>query len=1199
MRIKRLDITGFKSFMDHMVFSFDDGITGVVGPNGCGKSNVVDAIRWVMGEQSAKNLRGRGMEDVIFNGSETQPPLNMAEVSLTFKVEERDILAPQYAGYPEITVTRRLFRSGESEYLINKTICRLLDVTELFLGTGVGTKAYSIIEQGRVGLIVSSKPEDRRSLIEEAAGITKYKARRRAAERKMEYTQQNLLRVTDITKELESRLDSLARQAKKAEKYKKLRAEAREIELHTASHRFLELHAEAKVLQARLENLSGEEREGLDRLRASEADLDNRRAVSDAQAGALETLSAEVHALESQVKLDAQSLEHWEKDIRETQARIDTAQAERASLVQRREELVTSTAAREQELMGLAGSYREDEEAMIAAGEELRRLTERQLELSTRLELERHGLMQVTSRLANHESNLLNLARQKADLQSRRGKLAVELEAARAEEAALDKSRAEVALRLEETQKSAHELAERKGQEEEVLQRTRQAFAENEILVISSREGLSDKRSRLTSLVELQRNYEGFDRGVRAVMVKAGEGHRSNGIFGLVADVVSAAPRFEKAIEAALGAALQHVVVESRAKGFELIDYLKSHTEGRSTFLPVDALPTHPELAEPDLTRPGVLGAAYAEVQCEDALRPVVTALLGDVVIVTDLGCARSYAAETGGRYTLVTLDGEVLHRAGPMTGGALEGAAIGALQKKREISELSEDVRAAEERYNEILTRHYTLQKQISQLEGVLKGLAKNQHAEELNLANHEKDLHRAGADLSRLRDRIGALQTEEEQFQQNVTGLEAEEEASRGEVAHGQADHQRREEQVKEITAELESLKQRAADASASLTSLRVKVAAGSERGEAARKELEQLVASRSELEGRIDRLEATLAEGLARAAELSARLEEGRASREGMAADFAARGAELEGRRKDHAEEVARMREDEVALRELREKLDSVTQGVSQISLKEKELALELSHLISQVEERHQAQLHEHVQNYHLQPLLGPEAEVRLRDLRAQLEKMGEINLTAIEEHAEIAKRFDFLNAQKLDLESSQAQLTEAIHKIDKTSRERFKQTFDVVNDKFQQVYPRLFGGGRASLVLTEDAGGGEPGVEILAQPPGKKLQSVGLLSGGEKALTAVALIFGIFLIKPTPFCLLDEVDAPLDEGNVGRYNEMVREMSSQSQFILITHNKRTMEIVDTIYGVTMEEPGISKLVSVKMKEAVPAANDNQAA
>ncbi|MFZ5470694.1 MAG: chromosome segregation protein SMC [Myxococcota bacterium] len=1196
MRIRRLDITGFKSFMDRSVFTFDDGVTGIVGPNGCGKSNVVDAIRWVMGEQSAKNLRGRGMEDVIFNGSELHAPLSMSEVTLTFKVDEGDLLAPQYVGLPEVSVTRRLFRSGESEYLINKTTCRLLDVTELFLGTGVGTRAYSIIEQGRVGMIVSAKPEERRAFIEEAAGVTKYKARRKAAERKMEYTQQNLLRVTDLVGELERRLDSLQRQAKKAEKYKKLKAEMREIELHSASHRFLELHAERKVLEARLSSLGSEEKEALAHVHALEDSIAARRAALEVHSAELESLATEVHLGESQAQLDEQNLVHWKADAEGTARRIDEAANEVGQLEERAQQLRFQISTREEEQRALGASQKEDEVALHVLQEELRRVTALQAELAQHLDEERGLLVELAGKLANHESNLSNLARRKGELEARRSKLSAEAEGLAEEERRLSRLRDEVVDRVGQLRQSALDLAARKGQEEEALVKTREAFAENEIQVICLREELADKRSRLTSLWEIQKNYEGYDRGVRAVMLKAGEQMRKSGIFGLVADVLSAPPEYEKAIEAALGEKLQHVIVESRHQALKWVEELRSVSEGRSSFLPLPA-PREGGLADVDLNVPGAIAPAWREVKCEEALTPVVQALLGDVLIVRDLEVARTYPPQER-PVTLVTLEGEVLRADGSVTGGVLEGPAVGALQKKREISELTEEVARVEARYNDIVTRHYSLQKQMGHSEGVLKGLAKHQHAEELSLATQEKDLHKAGEDLSKLRERIAVLELEKAQMAEGLAALAVEEEAARGELVFGQTDRDGREERVRQMALEVETLKAKGSSLTDELTALRVKVAAAGEKAEAAKKEVEQLVTQGVEVDERLAKLGELVSEGSHHLEELHARTAQTELAREERAGQLAQRKAELEAKRAAYADGQAQVREEDGAVRELRGKLDGLAQGLSQISLRERELTLELEHLLTQTFERHQTELAHELHRFHLLPSLPKETELRLKDLRAQVERMGEVNLTAIEEHQEISTRYEFLATQKRDLESSLAQLKAAIVKIDKTSRERFSQTFEVVNEKFQQIFPRLFGGGRAGLVLTEDPAGGEPGVEIVAQPPGKKLQSVTLLSGGEKALTAVALIFAIFLIKPTPFCLLDEVDAPLDEANVGRYNEMVREMAKQSQFILITHNKRTMEVVDTLYGVTMEEPGVSKLVSVKMHEAV-AANTDQVA
>jgi chromosome segregation protein len=1197
MRIKRLDITGFKSFMDRSAFSFGEGVTGVVGPNGCGKSNVVDALRWVMGEQSAKALRGRGMEDVIFNGSESQEALSMAEVHLTLSVDAADGLAPQYSGYPELTVTRRLFRSGESEYLINKTGCRLLDIVELFLGTGVGTRAYSIIEQGRVGLIVSSKPEDRRFLIEEAAGVTKYKSRRRAAERKMEATEANLLRVADLVAELGKRLDTLGRQARKAEKYRTLKARMQQIELHHAAHRWLALAAEQKQLTQRLEALSGTERAAVEGVRALEDAVALERSALDTEAQRLQTLAETAHALETAVQRDAQNLAHWREDLTAAEGVERTSAAELEEVLGQAEAFSARVLALDAELAALSETSEGEAAALRRAQEGLEAVQVMQADATGQLEQQRLTLLGLAARVANHENNLVNLGQKREELHQRHARAEAEAETLRAQVATLERERSEVTRAVTRSRQLTLELAERSGAEEETLARARATYAEHEVAVISLREELADRRSRLHSLEEIQRHYEGFDRGVRAVMRHAAEGPQGHGVRGLVADVVSTSARFEKAVEAALGARLQHVLVEGTEEAFALAGHLRSLAEGRSTFLPLAVQPVPGARPNPPSTVPGVVAVALEQVSTEPAFRAAVEALLGDVLLVEDLASARAVAALCPGSWTCVTLEGEVLGRDGSVTGGVLEGPAVGALQKKREIAELAEALVGLEERFQEAVTRGYALQKHVLHTEEVLKGLQRHHHEEELNRSALEKDLTRAAELLAALKERLSAAGLEAESLHQALLQVLREQETSRGEVAHAQAERAAREESVKNLAERIESLRTSAEAHQAELLELQVSRAAHAERSEAARRTLAEAVASRDQLILRSARLSETHVQAAERAGELRVRIASTASGHEARSAELFARREELETSQQAHAARAARVRAEEQRLRAERASLDNLTDGLSQLTLRERELVLELAHLLDAVRDRHHTELSQELHRFHLLPALSDAAEAELRELRLQVERMGEINLTAIEEHQEVAGRHDFLAVQKRDLESSLAQLRSAIAKIDRTSRDRFAHTFGAVNEKFQAVFPRLFGGGRACLVLVDEAGGAEAGVDIVAQPPGKKLQSVTLLSGGEKALTAVALIFAIFLIKPSPFCVLDEVDAPLDEANVGRYNELVREMSAQSQFILITHNKRTMEVADTLYGVTMEEPGISKLVSVRLRDAA-AANDDQA-
>lgn len=1181
MRIKRLDICGFKSFMERTVFVFDEGVTGVVGPNGCGKSNVVDAIRWVMGEQSAKHLRGRSMEDVIFNGSERHAPLGMAEVSITF-LNDRDDVPAQYVGLAEITVTRRLFRNGDSEYLINKVPCRLLDIVELFLGTGVGTKAYSIIEQGRIGLIVSAKPEDRRQLIEEAAGITKYKARRKAAERKMEFTEQNLLRVGDILGELGKRLEALERQAKKAEKYKRLKGEMRELELHLAAAKWLELQALRKVASARRDELAREERERGERVEALEAEIAAAREALAARARELEERTAAAAALEKGTALNQTNLEFYDREKAQVLARQDEL-AKEIEAIDGRLAALDEEEAKAREFLASAAGLGDVDQARageLAAALEEARAAEKAA--ADRLEEERAGAMAILSEAAARKGELITIDRRRGDLIDRMAKLQGELDALEDESTRLERERSALAEKAGEQRQLKLELESRRSDAASAQDRVRQELAVAETELIGLREELADKRSRLLSLQEIQRSYEGLDRGVRAVMTCGADGEKPpEGVLGLVSDLLETDADHERAVEAVLGERLQGVVVESHGLAAELVHYLADAREGRSTFLPLSLRAR--EVLEP-LEHPGFVARAVDVVRASTVPAPLVEALLGDVAIVRDLPSALELW-ESGVPHTLVTLDGQVVEPSGAVTGGDGDGPGAGLLQKRREIAELSEVVRNLESRVALAAEGHKRLARHAEELERSLRDLDQTGHAEELNLVHAEKDLSKITDELQRCRARIETLGRDREDLENGLALLDVEAESARGAAAQAEGERARREERIAMLSAELSAVRERAAGLESRATELKVQAAAQAERREAAEQTIARAAAGKDEARERRSRAEAAIAAGEARLAELEQKCGEARGNVTSLADELQAALEQLSADKADHEARVAEVAARDEELRTERQRQKELTAAAADAAVEERELAFAVKHLVEGIAERHHLVLEQQIYDYHQRPLPPEGTEARLTALREQVERMGEVNLTAVEEHEELKQRHAFLAGQKDDLEKSLAALRQAIVKIDRTSKERFEETFRIVDEKFRQVFPRLFGGGKAQLVMTPGEDGKEPGVDILAQPPGKKLQSVTLMSGGEKALTAVSLIFAIFLIKPTPFCLLDEVDAPLDDANVGRYNAMVKEMSKNSQFILITHNKTTMEIADTIYGVTMEEPGVSKTVSVR--------------
>ncbi|MGB8933379.1 MAG: chromosome segregation protein SMC, partial [Anaeromyxobacteraceae bacterium] len=863
MRIKRLDIVGFKSFMDRTTVVFDDRVTGVVGPNGCGKSNVADSIRWVLGEQSARQLRGRSMEDVIFNGSESKPPLSMAEVMLTFVNDRPSELPTTFQGFGEITVGRRLFRTGESEYVINGVAARLLDVNEIFFGSGVGRTAYSIIEQGRIGQIVSARPEDRRAIIEEAAGITKYKKRREAAERKMEATHQNLTRVADIVQELGKQLESLNRQARRAEKYKAIKAEIRELELRAAAARFLELTATRRAAEERHAVLAREAGELSARIVELEAATEADRGRLAEGELRLQELTAQEHELESAARVNEVSVEAAARELEQiaerTRAQADEVEALKAQAEALSQERETLERQRE-ELQGLAGA---DDGRLSESEAALRALAIEQGQLQAELDRIRGEGSGALSRAASAKTELAQVERQRIDLRTRHQRNRAEVDDLAHRATLLDGSRTQHVEKLGQTRQLKLRLEEQRGAQEELLDRTRSEFIQNEAKLITLREELAEKRSRLNSLLEIVRNYEGYGRGVRSLMTRAGQAEsRDRGIFGLVADVVSAPSEYETAVEAVLGERLQYVIVESHSQGVEAIDYLKTAAEGRASLIPMARL-VDSGLPPPEIDRnhPGFVAACLDVVAFDPSYDKVARFLLGDAVIVRDLPSALEIWQSSPQKRTLVTLDGEVLDPWGVVTGGPLEGEGHGALQRRREVQELQEIVRAFEAEFALAQERHRTLQARLLQLEAALKSLDKDGHEKDLALRDQEKDLARLGEELERVAERIGQLEAERGQLDDALTALAREEEEHRLGAATAEAEQSRVEERTQELNGRVEALKQRGEGLTAELLNLKVKVAADAERREAIGTSLRRIEETRREVDERRARIFTTL--------------------------------------------------------------------------------------------------------------------------------------------------------------------------------------------------------------------------------------------------------------------------------------------------------------------------------------------------
>jgi chromosome segregation protein len=1194
MRIKQLEIVGFKSFVDRTVVKFDHDVMGIVGPNGCGKSNIVDALRWCIGEQSAKHLRGKSMSDVIFSGSETRGPLGMAEVTITFDNSNGELaqaLPLEYRDYPEIAVTRRLHRDGTSEYAINKAQVRLKDITDLFLGTGVGTKAYSIVEQGKIGLIVSARPEDRRLLIEEAAGITKYKHRRKQAEQKMDQTRQNLARVGDIVAEIERSLASLKRQAQKAERWKAYRDEIDQLILHEASHRFLELTVLSRVEREALGEVSEAAQASKAELGAREAELEALRLRAFELEEQTEAAQKDSFSLSSAVRALEADIHRARDRLASLSVREIAAETERSDLAEQVAQVADERAQLADRLSQTDELERREIDAVMGEQEKLDEIRAQEQLASRGLNDIRARSSQVTAKVASTEAKLGASGRRLLDLQTRREKLVFDAETLRSE-------REELMVRRHALAEQVAELAEQKVASAELrVKLDAELKACREELVVAEREldtaknELSQRRNRLRAIEEVQKRLEGVGVGTRQLMAT-----KDPAILGMVADLVEAPRELTQALAGLLGDRLQDVVVTDPARGAELLAELGRAKKGRagvvSRQLPYVAGAAMPLSSG---NTDGVVGPLVERLRYAPEDEALVRALVGGALVVESTAVAMALFGKTGGPAAgraIVALDGTVIHPDGRIVGGAADAVAAGILDQHREIRELTEIVTDKTALVASLTERHQALRNRSAELTVALDRARQEAHQSEIQHVTCEKDLRRtedlaAGADK-----RVGQIETELGDVEDRLAEAADEESDARAVLDDCQEQLRAAQDELEAAEAVVNEWRERAAAQQSAVTDQKVRAARVREQSAGLRSTVERLGRSVDELMARIRKLQEELTEGARQTGAAAGTLFLAR-DLLGDSATMAQRAEEhLSLTRKVFEEARAELGQREQGLKDLRARSTDLTERRTKHDKELARLTIALEHLLDGVREKFRGlDLRRVVGDYHARGFVDDKHRARIVELGGLLDRMGPVNMDAVREYQEAEKRHTFYITQKTDLDAALSDLEKAIEQIDRTSRKLFKETFDSVNEKFQVMFPRMFRGGAAKLQLTSPEDMLETGVEILAQPPGKKLGNIELMSGGEKALTAVSLIFAMFQHRPSPFCVLDEVDAPLDEANVARYNEAIRSMTDQSQFILITHIKRTMQSVDVLYGVTMQEPGVSRLVSVKISESAP--------
>ncbi|MEA4896711.1 MAG: chromosome segregation protein SMC [Christensenellaceae bacterium] len=1185
MRLKKLEIQGFKSFADRTEITFEHGITGIVGPNGCGKSNISDAVRWVLGEQSAKTLRGGKMEDVIFGGTEKRRRLSFCEVVLIFDNEDRALPLD----FGEVGVSRRVYRSGESEYAINKTPCRLRDVVELFRDTGIGKEGYSLIGQGRIDEILSVKSEDRRQIFEEAAGIVKYKARRAEAQKRMENTRLNLTRVEDILGELEARVEPLRAQSETAREYLALREELKGLELNA----FL---VRTERYGARIEELTCAQQATSAALEEAEAEklmLGQRR---DDEQAALSGFEADA----------AEAREQVQRLIREVEAREGAASVlrERMAATERDRARIEGdlAAARsggggiEAQLSKLAAEI-ESGRARLAA----LKLTQAQAEQELRareqtLALREEESERLKAAVIDTMNRLSDVKSEQARLDAMRDALMSRIESMAREEA-LGGDQGELLLRA--VLKAEERLAEERAAKDELDQLSANAVERVKALAERGEElnerlaqltgARQDVASRLKVLEEMQRDYEGYQFSVKNVLMQARR-TGSSGVHGVVASLIQVPRRLERAIDVALGGALQHIVVEREEDAARLIEYLKAGRLGRATFLPLSAI--RGRLLDGQerrlLTMPGCLGLASELIGCDERYRGVVDNLLGRTVIAEDLKSGIAIMRAGRHAFRLVTLEGDVMNPGGSMTGGSVQSRVTSLLSREREVGEHREQLQRLEV---ELLTTREEAQAQDearAELKRERAELFERLHQQEIACAREEAHLAAAQGELSAHEGRAQRSLEAREQLEAQLQSVEDQLSSLKGRSEGESQANASQKDQAVELSRMVVQLRSDVAGLSGAVADGRVKLTACERDLNAQMADQARLSRQKSDTAQLLMDSEQALEAARLAFKRDQAQLKEDERGLAQFRAELNGRRARFQAIEEQRTGAQAALKQAGDGLDRVRARIDELTDRSHRGELQLSRVEGELKGLTDRVWEDYELS-YEGASAFRDEGFKLGESEKRIAEIRARIKSMGSVNVAAVDEYRETVERFGELNTQRDDLIKAELDLNGIIEDLSRRMEAQFKAEFYKLNDNFQQTFVELFGGGQAELRLADPKDALGCGIDVVAQPPGKKLTMLSLLSGGERALTAIAILFAMLRLKPTPFCFLDEIEAALDDANIDNYAEFLKAYSRKTQFVIVTHRKGTMERCDALYGVAMEEKGVSRMVSVRLSEA----------
>ena len=1181
MYLKALEIQGFKSFPDKTVLNFGEDITAIVGPNGSGKSNISDAIRWVMGEQNSRQLRGAKMEDVIFGGTEKRRAMGFAQVTLVIDNTEHIFNRDE----AEVAVTRRYYRSGESEYYINRQSVRLKDVNELFMDTGMGREGYSIIGQGKIDEILSVRSDDRREVFEEAAGISKYRHRKEESERKLQRTEENLVRINDKITELELQVEPLRKQAETAKKYLVLRDELRTLEISVWLENLQKLKADRLKLQADFETAQADQKKAQDELDRVYAQAEECSRLLHENDCAAEEKRGRISALESAIgehesaaavarttaQHHAETIERMDREMSESRSRTESLHEQMQVMARRMEEIDASARTLENEIAALCEEMRGSSDAAVAAAaqlEQLRRREAQEVAGAAQAQAELSAITAGSDEIAQRTAELTEeLTQSEEKLTQTRREAAQnekELLSAREEEQAAANIIGGHSLKMEGRQRRAKESIEQKNQ-------------------LSLQEKTISDRIRLLS--EMEKEYEGFSKAVKIVM-RAAEARTLSGIHGPVGNLIHTDKDCSVAIEIALGGALQHIVVDTKNDGKNAIGLLKQRDGGRATFLPLDTIRGR-SLRENGLENEyGFVGIASELVRCDGRYGSVIENLLGATVVVEDLDCGIQMAKRHDNRFRIVTLDGQVINAGGSMTGGSVSRNA-GILSRSGELEQLHKKLKKIQSQLQDATLLAESANRELQKAQYELEVARDQQRQANDRVLTLEGRKNHYDMLIESLEQQQESLRIQKENLQKRSTDDAGRMDTIRRTIADFTARAEETREEIEMLQRRQETARQGLGEMTDRLTEKKAQQAALSAEGESARRSMEDLSRLRESLEGEhTDResLRAQMEQAMAQA-----RAEEERQQQEAR---------ELRGGIEEHRQALQKLSEEKMALETRRSQTDRLSRTCNDTLLNcEREVtrlegklngsALEEKQILDKLWERYELS-HSDAQALRVELESVPKATRRIGELNREIKGLGAINIGAIEEFDRVNTRYTYLSDQRNDVEKAKEELLGIIEEITKQMTEIFATQFEILKQSFQETFLELFGGGRATLELEDENDILRCGIEIKAQPPGKQLKTLSLLSGGEKAFVAIALYFAILKVHPTPFCVMDEIEAALDESNVVRYARYMRRIAGKTQFIVITHRRGTMEEADVLYGITMQERGVSTVLTANLNE-----------